>query len=95
MLIQSKSARIKYENILKDVFLPTADKNIFIEKSSRAIYPSDQMAFKNSIAVAALKKSKVGLYMNRIHTKRDVIFDESNIEYICSGMKSFLSSILN
>ncbi len=95
MLIQSKSARIKYENILKDIFLPTADKNIFIEKSSRAIYPSDQMAFKNSIAVAALKKSKVGLYMNRIHTKRDVIFDESNIEYICSGMKSFLSSILN
>ncbi|MBQ2774842.1 MAG: M28 family peptidase [Clostridia bacterium] len=95
MLIQSKKARNKYEKILKETFLPTHDKNIFIEKALRAIYPSDQMTFENSIAVAALKKSKIGLYMDRIHTKKDVIFDESNIEYICSGMKNFLSRILN
>ncbi len=95
MLVQSKTARNKYEDILKEVFQPTQNKNIFLERSSRTIYPSDQAVFKNSIAVAALKKSKLGLYMNRIHTKKDVIFDESNIEYICSGMKSFLRRILN
>lgn len=49
--------------------------------TKKALYPSDQMAFKNSIAVAALKKSRFGvLYMNRIHTPRDTVFDERNID---------------
>ncbi len=46
------------------------------------IYPSDQTQFKNSIGVAALKKSKhklIGLYMDKIHTKNDTVYDERNI----------------
>ena len=49
--------------------------------TKKALSPSDQMAFKNSIAVAALKKSRSGvLYMNRIHTQRDTVFDDRNID---------------
>ena len=43
------------------------------------------MNFKKSIAVAALKKTKtplVGYYMNRIHTPKDTVFDEQNIEVL-------------
>lgn len=50
------------------------------------IYPSDQLQFKNGVGVAALKKSKGGiLYMNRIHTKKDTIYNEENIEFLVNG----------
>jgi hypothetical protein len=44
------------------------------------VYPSDQANFKTSAAVCALNKSPlVGLYMNKIHTPKDTVFDEKNI----------------
>lgn len=60
------------------------DKNIVLTKSTKAFYPSDQAKFKNStIAVCALKKNKIlGLYMDRIHTYRDIIFEQRNIEVL-------------
>lgn len=52
-----------------------------IVSSKKAFYPSDQAAFKNTVAAAALKKAPViGLYMDKIHTPKDTEFDESNIE---------------
>lgn len=43
-------------------------------------YPSDQANFPCGIGVAALKKGPFGiLYMDRIHTKRDTVFQEENI----------------
>ncbi len=50
-------------------------------------YPSDQSNFKRGIGVASLNRAPViGLYMNRIHTSRDVIFEERNIECLTSAM---------
>ncbi len=46
------------------------------------VYPSDQTQFKNSVGIAALKTSKhrmIGLYMDKIHTKHDTVYDERNI----------------
>ena len=61
------------------------DKIPLFAASMNTIYPSDQMNFKKYIAVAALKKTKtplVGYYMDRIHTPKDVLFDEKNIEVL-------------
>ena len=45
------------------------------------IYPSDQASFKVSAAVCAMNVSKRGiLYMDKIHTGKDTVFDEGNIE---------------
>ena len=53
--------------------------------SSKAFYPSDQAAFKKTVAVAALKKAPViGLYMDKIHTPKDTAFDERNIDALVS-----------
>lgn len=47
------------------------------------IYPSDQTKMPCGVGVAALKKTKKGLlYMDRIHTARDVIFRGENIRYL-------------
>ncbi len=50
-------------------------------------YPSDQAHFKKGVAVAALKKSKrFGfLYMDRIHTKKDTIYQEENIDFLVNA----------
>ena len=49
-------------------------------------YPSDQANFPLGIGVASLKKSRGGiLYMNRIHTVRDTVFEEENIEFLSDG----------
>lgn len=50
-------------------------------------YPSDQGNFKQGIGVAALNRSKlVGLYMNRIHTPRDTVFIDRNIDCLTDAM---------
>ncbi len=49
-------------------------------------YPSDQMQFPGGVGVAALKKTKHGLlYMDRIHTDRDTVFEEDNIAFLVEG----------
>ena len=52
-----------------------------------AIYPSDQASFPRGVGVASLKRSKfLGLlYMDRIHTKRDTVYESENIEYLTRG----------
>ncbi len=50
-------------------------------------YPSDQANFKCGVGVAALKKSKKFsfLYMDKIHTKKDTVFQEENIKFLVDG----------
>ena len=49
-------------------------------------YPSDQRNFEQGVGVSALNKTKHGLlYMEKIHTKRDTVYDEENIEFLKNG----------
>ena len=93
LLVVNKAARKKYGGRLEAAFQSTAEKTVHLEKSSSAMYPSDQAGFPMSVAVAALKKLPLlGLYLDRIHTGRDRIFDERNIEYLCKSTIDFLFS---
>jgi len=73
------SNAIKSAYVEKDGFkVEVTDKGIF--------YPSDQVQFPCGVGVAALRSTKKGLlYMNRIHTKRDIIYKEENIEFLKNG----------
>ena len=51
------------------------------------IYPSDQMLFPRGTAAAALKGKKV-LYLDRIHTARDTVLEEKNIECLLEAMQA-------
>jgi len=49
-------------------------------------YPSDQASFKRAVGVAAFTEGPMGiLYTSRIHTPRDTVFDERNIDYLIDG----------
>ena len=92
LVAMNNEVKTKYDPFVKDAFVSENGKAVYV--SSNAFYPSDQMMFPVSIAVAALKRKKgIGLYLDRIHTKRDTVFDESNIEYICEKIASLLDEI--
>lgn len=90
LIAVSKTARNRWD--LEKHFAPNNLKKLLLEKAEKVFYPSDQLGFPNTVAVAALKHSKLfGYYMDRIHTARDTQFDETNIEYLCSGMQSLIA----
>ena len=79
----SKKANAKYHVKLAQAYSSAPGKHVMLERMSRIYYPSDQAGFPYAVAVAALKHKKVlGYYMDRIHTRRDTEFDESNIRYL-------------
>lgn len=55
-------------------------KPVVFKKAIIAPYASDQLHFKNSVGVVAAKHIKgLGYYLDRIHTKRDTVFQYENI----------------
>ena len=61
----------------------SADFNV--EVLSRGVfYPSDQANFPCGVGVAALNKSKFFgvLYMDKIHTKNDIVYQQKNIDFL-------------
>lgn len=94
LLVLSRAARRRCEEALAAAFPSTPEKTVVRERASRALYPSDQANFPVSIAAAALKKNRlVGLYMDRIHTKRDTVFDEANIAFLTAGTLRLLERL--
>lgn len=76
----------KHIPLLEEAF--KANENVSVEIAAKGVfYPSDQANYPIGIGVAALKKSeKFGfLYMDKIHTKRDTVCREENIEFLANG----------
>ena len=93
MLILNKKAFPEHFENIKAAFADVTEKNVLIESEKGVYYPSDQKNFKKNIGVASFKKSKFGLYMDRIHTPRDTVMDERNITVLTEGIIRFLKTI--
>ena len=85
MLFALKRTTKKYRELLEKAFV--SDSFVTVEIADKAFYPSDNSSFKGGIGVAALKRSSLFgvLYMDRIHTKKDVIYREENIRFLTDG----------
>lgn len=67
------------------------DNKVFEVVKTFGFYPSDNINFKKGVGVCSLKKNKfVGYYMDRIHTPKDTILDEKNIELFKNGAIQFV-----
>ena len=94
LLAVSKPAKEKYGEALESSFPCTDTKQILQENLKKVYYPSDQAGFPMAVAVAALKyKKPFGYYMDRIHTKRDTVFEEANIDYLKEHTIQLIESI--
>lgn len=71
--------------LLEKAFL-SEDKKIVEVVRGFGLYPSDQAVFRRGVGIAALKKAPViGYYMDRIHTRRDTVLEEENIQLLRDG----------
>ena len=65
-------------------------KNVLVHEKGFGIYPSDQMHFPYGVGICALKKSKFGLYVGKIHTSKDTVLDETNVNILRAALTSFI-----
>lgn len=67
------------------------NKSISLRKKGFSYYPSDQKQFPYGVGIAAFHRSKaVGLYCSRIHTWRDTILDQTNVNILRAALISFI-----
>lgn len=69
------------------------ERTITLHRCGFAIYPSDQANFPLGLGIAAFRRSKwAGLYLNRIHTKKDTILDENNVALLRDWLIAVISA---
>ena len=78
---------------LEKAFQSAGDRQVEIVRGF-GFYPSDNAAFRLGAGVCALRRSTVfGWYMSRIHTARDTVMEEENIELLKDGCLRLVSGI--
>ena len=58
-------------------------------------YNSDQKSFPNAVAVAACRKGRFGYHIPRIHTRRDVICEPANLDYVTACAAKLTDMVSN
>lgn len=66
-------------------------KDIQLRDKGFAVYPSDQRAFPYGVGICALRESKAGLYLGRIHTKRDTVLEQTNVNLLRAALITYIS----
>ena len=65
-------------------------KSLLVHEKGAAMYPSDQKHFPYGVGICALRKRKKILYMSRIHTKRDTVLEETNVNILRAALTSYI-----
>ncbi len=67
-------------------------KSLLLHEKGFAIYPSDQMNFPLSVGIGAFRRKKrLGLYMDKIHTPKDIYLDETNVNILRASLTTLVS----
>lgn len=65
-------------------------KSLLVWDKGASFYPSDQMNFPYAVGIAALKRGKIGLYLNKIHTGADTVLEETNVNILRAAIVSLI-----
>lgn len=69
--------------LLRQMNCTVGDKQLKLHEKGFSVYPSDQRNFPYGVGIAAFHRKKgVGLYCGRIHTHRDTVLDEENVNIL-------------
>lgn len=80
--------------MLEEAMAAQTGRNFVMNKLERCIYPSDQASFKHGIAVCACNRAKViGYYCDKIHTAKDTICEQANLDFLAAGLADFTSRL--
>lgn len=85
LIVAPKKAKEWLATALQDAFQDEGGKRAVHCSAKNTHYNSDQLSFPQGAAVAACRKNKLGYYVPRIHTRRDVICEKDNLAYVTHG----------
>ena len=93
LLLAVKKKATDYLGALETAF--ASDERMTVDIATRGVfYPSDQMAFPLGVGVAAMKRTRGGIYyMDRIHTRRDTVYREENIAFAVESALRLVSAL--
>lgn len=66
-------------------------KSLLVHEKGFSVYPSDQARFPYGVGICALRKGRAGLYLSRIHTKRDTILEETNVNLLRAALTTLIT----
>lgn len=80
--------------LLEQSLAPAGDIVPHFYGTTGSVMNSDQKSFRRGVAVAACKRKKiVGYYTPSIHTRRDTVAREENIEYLARSLSAFVKTL--
>lgn len=69
------------------------EKTIAVKNKGFRIYPSDQTQFPYGVGIAAFRRKKwVGLYCAKIHTNKDTVLEQTNVNILRAAITTLISS---
>lgn len=66
-------------------------KTVAVRKQGFSIYPSDQAHFPYGVGICALNRGKLGLYLSKIHTPKDTVLDETNVNILRAAIITMIT----
>lgn len=79
---------------LEEAMQGASGRNYIMNKMESCVYPSDQSQFKLGIAVCACNKMPViGYYCDKIHTKKDTVCEQANLDFLADGLSDFINKL--
>lgn len=67
-------------------------KTITVKHKGFRYYPSDQKNFPYGVGIAAFRRNKfLGLYCDKIHTRKDTVLDESNVNILRAALTTYIT----
>lgn len=93
MLFPTKKLKKQKDKLdrLRRLTGPVGSKVLTLREKGFSVYPSDQRSFPLGVGICALRKGPLGLYMGRIHTKRDTVLDQTNVNILRSALTSLIT----
>jgi len=80
--------------LLEEAMQGVQGRSFIMNRMEKCVYPSDQSQFRHGIAVCACNRMKViGYYCDKIHTKKDTVCEQINLDFLADGLSRFVSRL--
>ena len=67
---------------------------LILHDMEKGIYPSDQSGFRFGVGVCACTKGRyMGYYFSKIHTAKDTVCEQRNLDFLACGIADFIEKI--
>ena len=66
-------------------------KDVLVHEKGFSVCPSDQANFPYGVGICALRKKGKTLYLSRIHTPKDTILEETNVNTLRAALITFIT----